>query len=520
MDIKNRLTLAGTGLLGILEPDHELMPTVDGFDVAHDLGRWWDAVLRLEEVIGFTIPAELEAASLRNLKRLTENPFCLLMSRKDVSWLSDEVRKKARIFPHNYRETFIAYEVLIRRRNSSWARKSALELVASMDSCMQDDGSFDLERYISWGKTPLTDDQFCLEIKDSSGWFDSTQTSGRALEALVWLYEATGDMPFFNLATRIAELHYKNCIAFDGSIRAEILDANHRGHNHSYQGTLRGLLLYGLLTDQKKYVDAVANTYRNSIRYKLVRESGWTPHDLGRFTCVNAHGDYMADPASAGDSAQIALWLALRVGHDDLLDDVERIVRARLLPAQLTHDDIAQNPERTFATKDIGAWTINDVPHAGKRCLPDVHAAVTHTLCDIQSNIVTQTAIGLRVNLHFDYEDENITIKSTRDKQAKLSVCVKCHTTIMIRIPAWAPEETLGISVDGNTINLQRVGVFALIPVDILKVGSMIELLFDLPEKITTEELHSGTSYRFKWRGDEIIGVDPQDTPMHYYQKM
>ena len=71
MELRTRLEMAGNSLLTLLDPEKDLMPT-GGYEVAHDLGRWWDAVLRLEETIDFVIPAELEAASLRNLQRLTD----------------------------------------------------------------------------------------------------------------------------------------------------------------------------------------------------------------------------------------------------------------------------------------------------------------------------------------------------------------------------------------------------------------------------------------------------------------
>ena len=73
MELRTRLEMASNSLLTLLDPEKDLMPT-GGYEVAHDLGRWWDAVLRLEETIDFVIPAELEAASLRNLQRLTDNP--------------------------------------------------------------------------------------------------------------------------------------------------------------------------------------------------------------------------------------------------------------------------------------------------------------------------------------------------------------------------------------------------------------------------------------------------------------
>ncbi len=58
MELHTRLEMAGNSLLTLLDPEKDLTPT-GGYEVAHDLGRWWDAVLRLEETIDFVIPAEL-----------------------------------------------------------------------------------------------------------------------------------------------------------------------------------------------------------------------------------------------------------------------------------------------------------------------------------------------------------------------------------------------------------------------------------------------------------------------------
>jgi len=469
VDLKTRLELAGNVLLAMLDPDKEFMPT-GGYEVAHDLGRWWDAALRLEETIGFVIPAELEARSLRNLQRLTDNPDRLLMNRMDVPWLND----RAKINPHNFRETLIA-----------------------------------------------TEDPSHSEPK-RGGWFDGTATSGRALEALVWLFESTGEPSVLDLARRIAEHHLEYSTNRDGTVRSEITDPDNVGHDHSYHGTLRGLLLFGLLTGQKEYVDVVEATYRNGVRNRIVKESGWAPHDLGELRFPNDHGDPVTDPASTGDSAQLALWLALHAGCDDLLDDVERLVRARLLPAQVTDEDIQNNPDRTFTSKERGAWCIHGPSHAGKgsRCTPDVHASVIHTLCDIHSQILTRTSTGIRVNLHFDTENEVLKVVGTRNQKAKVTVTVKQPDNVLIRIPGWAPEPSICLTVDGKTCPLRRTGSFAWIPVDILKIGSEIQLLHDLPERHAEEEMPSGRRYRFMWRGDEIIGIDPQESEMPFYPSM
>lgn len=199
---------------------------------------------------------------------------------------------------------------------------------------------------------------------------------------------------------------------------------------------------------------------------------------------------------------------------------MERLVRARILPAQLTDEDIRRNPDRLSHPREMGAWCIHGPSHGGKGCTPDVHAAVVHTLCDIHSHILTRTVVGVRVNLHFDAEDENLKILSTRGRLAKVAVEVKNPDNVMIRIPGWAPVSSLRLTVDGKMLPLQRMGVFAWIPANAMNSGSKIELSFDLPERHTEEQMPSGRCYQFAWRGDEITGIDPQDNPMPFYPSM
>ncbi len=514
MNLKTRLEIAGAGLLAMLDADKEYMPT-NGYEAAHDLGRWWDAALRLEETIGFAIPSELEAASLRNLHRLTDNPDRLLMNRMDVPWLEEQ----AKINPHNFRETLLAFGGLIRRRKNLWARDASLHLVRTMDRILRADGSFDYTGLGSWGQIPHTRDPAHTEAKRGN-WFDGTASSGRALEALVWLFEVTDAPEVLDVARHIAEHHLASSTNRDGSMRQELVDSENIGHNHSYHGTLRGLLLFGLLTLQREYVDAVEATYRNAVRNRIVKESGWTPHDLGKLRFPNEHGDPVTDPASAGDSAQLALWLALHAGCDDLLDDVERLVRARLLPAQMTDEDISRNPDRTFAPRERGAWCIHGPSHAGKGCTPDVHAAVTHTLCDIYSHILTPSATGVRVNLHFDAENECLKTSSTRGQEARITAKMKQVDNVLVRIPGWAPESSVRLAIDGKTCPVRRSGAFAWIPADALKIGSEIKLSYDLPERQTEEEMPSGRHYRFAWKGDEITGIAPQEGGIPFYPSM
>ena len=510
MNLLEPMELAGRCLLAWLDPEKDFLPT-GGWEVAHDTGRWWDAALRLEAAGDFEIPAELGKAMLQNIQRLTDNVDGLLMNRADIPWMAE----RALVNPHNFREAFMAFTALVTYRANDWAREAGHRLVETLDRCLTEAGTCDYTRLrvSSRGIMPATE---CAR----GDWLDCTASTGRCIEALVRCFEATGDEMALDVARRFAEYHLRNSIADDGSVRREIVDPENVGHDHSCLGTLRGLLLYGLVTGRDEYVDAVAATYRTGVRGSIVHESGWAPHDLGKTRFPNQHGDPVADPASAGDAAQLALWLALRAGHVDLLDDVDRIVRARLLPAQLAEKDVRANPEATIGPRQFGGWGIHGPTHGGKGCILDVHAAVVHTLCDIHGSACTQTPTETRVNLHVNHEDDDVKVACHRDGVGHLSVLVKRPRTVAIRVPGWAPSDSIQTCIDGEPVPVASSDAFLVISGDAVRERSEITVTYGLPERTVEETMPSGRSYRIAWRGDEIVGVSPPDEPMPFYPEL
>ena len=508
LTLAQSMELAGACHLAWLDPERGFMPT-GGYEVAHDVGRWWDAMLRLEEATGFVIPADLEGAMLRNLQTLTDNPDGLLMNSPDVPWLADN----AYINPHNFREGLLAFGTLVRRRDSRWARHAGLKLLGTLQKCLTPGGWLDYTRLECWGKVPFTADETHHRPPEAT-WFDMTASTGRALEAIAWFYEATGEALALEVAEPIARHHLERTVNPDGSARQEVFSPDSIGHNHSYLGTLRGLVLFGLLTGQHEYVDAVAATYHNSLWENNVTESGWTPHDLGKSRFPNEAGDPVAETASCGDVAQLALWLALQTGQHELLDDVERLVRARILPAQiLTGDRPGLTP------RDVGSWGVNGAPY-GKGNILDVAAAVLHTLADVHQHTVTSDAHGLRVNLHLTYKGPEAQVISIRGADALLTVTPRVSGHVLIRVPRWVPGGSVTATVGGQDYAPVTVGQRLLFRAEDLPAGAEIVLRHPLPERETTERFRSGREYRLRWRGDGVIGISPHDGPMTIYPPM
>ena len=473
--------------LAWLNPEQEFLPT-GGYETAHDTGRWWDAMLRYEAATGTRIPAQAEAAMMKNLRRLTDNDAALLTS--------------SLCNPHNLRETLLAYTALVRHRASDWARQQGHKLIKTIHSLLEADGQMNYDKLAVLAGKPLTKDQLMVQRSPEGQWFNATGTTGRAIEAVVWFHEATGDALALELARRLADLHLRLDIDPSGKVRAELLDPAHVGHTHSYCGTLRGLLLNGLASGDKTYVEAVARTYRNGLWGTVISHSGWTPHDQGKHRFSDKEGDSIGEHASCGDVAQIALWLALRAGHADLLDDVERMIRARLLPSQKADP---KNP------RGDGAWGVYSHPF-GYGAILDVFAAVLHSLADFQQHIATRAETGeVSVNLHFDVETTFATVRSKRAASAMLQVTPKERCDLRLRVPGWAGRDSVRLTASGKVLPLTWDGPFLKISRTDVEAGQAVALEHDLPRHETVEAMVvSHRQFHLNWRGDEVIGCDPK----------
>ena len=508
MDLTGTMELAGRNLLNCLSPAMNFQPywamrmDVDYrgemvfFGNIHNLGRWWDAMLRLEAATGFEIPAHLEAAMLANLRESFDNPDNLCLPAFDHPWL------KPTLDFHSLRESLLALNALVRFRGSRWASGQARLMLETLARITREDATWDVAA-LDYSRR-LAQPGVTVEPDVSN--------HGRLIEALVWFYQATGEPLAYELADRYARFHLAHTVSADGRFPA----SSTAKHTHSYLGTLRGLWLWGVLTGQREYLQRVADTYRVTVP-QAVLESGFACHDLWK------DDPGRGEVGSTSDAAQLALWIARDGGATELLDDVERLVRARLVPAQITgsrpiraaDEERAGQGADEFARLDeriIGAiGGMQREPHAGKKHTTDVTATALHCLTDVYGHVVEHTRADVMVRLHFDWEDERVQVRSVRSDPAEGDVaCVtvrpRLATNVRIRVPRWAPRESLRLTVGGEPAALRLVGDFAFVP----SCGpAPVELRYALPRR-TSRERVGEVEVEYHWRGDEIIGVTPQ----------
>jgi hypothetical protein len=468
----------------------------------HNIGRWLDSLLRVEEAIGFKIPPDRERVMLENLKKFCENPDNLPFGPRD-KWMEIEPD----FYLHSLREYILAVNALARYRKSEWATEHGHKMLETIWRASKPDGNWNLDEfdtYVNFVAKYKTE-------KDKNQGFCPHSTSDRVIEALIGFHETTGDPLARKLADRFASFHLANSTNPDGSLNVASLQGQPTGHTHSYLGGLRGLLLYGEMTKQQKYIDAVLATYLVTVR-RIVRESGYACHDLeqipGKVTNV-------PEAASAGDAAQLAMWLAFRHGHEEFLDDAERWVRCRIVPGQIP-EKYAKDGNGQVDRRFLGGWGAYHQPQGGMMCYPDVTAAVLHTLCDVYRHIAVRSGTDLKVNFHFDYEDDNVRITSRRAEEAEVSISPKNQDDVFIRIPGWTPPESVRITVDGKPLPVKMVGRFAQVRRESLSPSSKILLRYALPLRTTTETINDAKC-EYTWRGDDIVGVSPNTDNRPFY---
>ena len=181
---------------------------------------------------------------------------------------------------------------------------------------------------------------------------------------------------------------------------------------------------------------------------------------------------------------------------------------------------------RTFNDQSFSVWKrngevrvfclggIHQASHGGKRGTTDVSAAALYTLIDVYENIVVRWPAGLMVQLHFDYDDQDVSIRSRRNGSAAVTVALRHPQNLLIRVPGCAPPKSVAFEAAGQPVTPVWLGSFAFFGGQ--QISGPITLAYDLPRS-TTEEDIDATHYTFQWRVDEILGISPNTDYLPFY---
>lgn len=508
--LRGSLELARHNLLASLDPTRDHLPYWNAAiapDLSaafrhwwhgHNLGRWWDAMMRIDEAIGVRIPAAVERAMRRHVDRFCDNEdhLCLEPLKPTDRLLYD-------VDLHSLREGLLAQSALVRMRGDRRARAKGEAMVLSLDRLIADPRRWDLSRF-----------KLARLAKLRVHWLgDATSTHGRLIEALVWFFQTTGFAPAMSLAARLVDYHAHESVFPDGRFNP----ASGAAHSHSYLGTLRGICLYGLVARRCDLVYLAARSMRVFVP-TLVKESGFTPHDLPR--------DRGGETTSPGDAAQLAMWLA-DAGYSEFWDDAQRLVYARLLASQLVEPPgltpaagVTGDAVRDIDRRVVGAYGgCHDTPHGGHQPTTDVTAAGAHTIADVYRHAVVDSPDELRVNMQLDHESAaaKVTVRDTTMHGGSRTVTVIATgkpRPVWLRVPRWAGAGGARVAVGDRAITPTFAGDYVIVGPESAHLP--ITLTHDLNERRRLEPT-DGVEYTLTWRGDRVSSIDPTPARLSFY---
>jgi hypothetical protein len=293
---------------------------------AHVPGRHLNALLAAEGLLGIEVDT---AAVDRHANAL------FFAYSGDLPLPLNRVRRDGALgpfCPHNLREGFHGLAALARWRGSERAVELARRSVALVTDTWRPPNDW---------TTPV--DRDCASLTH-------VQSLGRAIGPLVKLWRTTGEQPFLDLAARAAEAAL-DAYPPDGAFRAEVLGT----HSHSVTSALSSL---ALLADATADADLLARVraFSGNGLWTIRDQLGWVIES----TAPDANPD-KGETNSSGDIVETGLILAAHGDHA-AAEDVERIVRAHILPSQLR--DVSWIPSSAGTgdgTTDVaerlrGAW--------------------------------------------------------------------------------------------------------------------------------------------------------------------
>jgi hypothetical protein len=157
----------------------------------------------------------------------------------------------------------------------------------------------------------------------------------------------------------------------------------------------------------------------------------------------------------------------------------------------------------------VGWGGVNDlvhpearVPRAVQNCCGPHGAFAIH---QVWRHAIQGSAQGVYLNLPISRDSLWCTVVSHLPVEGRLQVTMKRPGPLFERRPDWLPSGQMKASVNGAVRTFTPSGCYNRVEV---AGGDQVEITHPLRETETAETIN-GVSYRLKWQGDFVLGIDP-----------
>lgn len=311
------------------------------------------------------------------------------------------------------------------------------------------------------------------------------------------------------------------------------------GHVHTRTLSLQNILMVGLETGQREYVEC-AKKGIDIILEQCGSSFGWIAENL--YTA----GIESSEMCCLVDTLLLLVSLAEN-GYPEYWGTIERFVRNHLVKSQFVLDDamrevMKENLKETPPTVTDDSRTYRDVlerieggyagpiyandifsyypssrsnPNAKK--LIDVSGCCSPSgikaVCFAYDAIASLKNGDCTINLSLTRDDDDISIRSTRDDDGTIEIQSKRDLNVRYRLPDWINAETVTLSVDGKERETD-ISEDGMLEIGSLSGGQKAAVSMAVPEKTSRENV-GRVDHEIQWRGDTIVGMEGGDDPSY-----
>jgi len=511
-DIKQAITLGVNALTHSFDRDKDDEPyfyanrRADGtgefhhaleIGAPHVVGRCLWATMLAEQTVGVRFPAEALAILTRYCQRSFANEDHL------NSFIDPTKENQRFIIFHNMREGLLGLLALIKGRDSQWAKEEAPLMLRTLERITDRDGHLSMALAKQAG----------MALRCRGIGCDAT-TSGRLVGPLVEYYRCTKDPLALKLAGLYARATLKTAFTDDGNF-APLMTSG--GHIHSITSTLSGITLFAAQTKNRDMLETCRRIVDASVP-RYFSSWGWGDEVMPEHPAnVVSRGEIN----QTGDVIRTALILGQTVSPD-YYELAERFVRGMLLPTQHREKELKlflqdnENPrgdfERDVLQRIIGGYSMqlpNDRMRAGDWPLAtlDITSGAVHALCECWRQRTMIGADSIKVNLLFDFQSDQIELKSHLPAAGRLRLHAKTDKAVFVRIPPWVDRQTVRLYTNAEKQDVEIENGY--LRITALKRGQSATITFGVPAKKETE-IVDGVNYETRWIGNQIIEILPR----------
>jgi hypothetical protein len=403
---------------------------------------------------------------------------------------------------HNMREGLYGLWALIAGRDSAWARETAHKMLVTLDSITDEDGV--------WSEA----------LAKKVGMIDRCRgmcipNQSRMIDPLLAYYDCTHD----ELAMKLARLYSIKAlkVVYEPDGRFAPLEKS-SGHVHSITSSLSGITDFAVRTQDQEMIAACRRILEVGAP-EYFSSWGWGdevfpdhPANVVSRGEINQTGDIVRTALTLGDA-----------GFVEYYETAERFLRSMLLPTQHREKELQSilrdrpNPvddsERDTIKRSIGGYAMqlpNDRMHPGDWPIStlDITSGAVHAMSECYAHRTVSKDGEYKVILHFDFENDDLAVKSALPKAGKLEFHAKKDVKkLSVRIPSWVDQKSIALTIAGTPAQVSVVGGFA--EIGALQTGKDAVLTFDLPCKREKETV-DGVGYVTTWVGNQIIEILPR----------